>query len=161
VHVRTSSASKDGATNRRFIKLLRRISGHGWKGDNSLRRVTSPEFQYGDTTGTTPESSRGYADMARFPASFSSYGSGTEESGCPPPLSSAINSSIRDEFAPPVMPAANSRPYSRSLSDVRDARNLKPVDEEELPLPASPGEREPEPLRPAIQERSSSLQTVV
>lgn len=158
VHVRTSSASKDGATNRRFIKLLRRISGHGWEEEDSTRRVTSPESQYGDKKGTTRELSRGCADMARFPASFSSYGSATEESGCPPPLSTAINSSIKDEFAPPVMPAANSRPYSRSLTDVR---NLKSVDEEELPLPASPGEREPEAIRPAIQERSSSLQTVV
>jgi hypothetical protein len=149
VHVRGSSASKDGSSNHRFIKLLRRFSGRRQK-ENSLRRVTSPEIPLSDQSA--------HADLARFPASFSSYGSGTEEAGCPPPLSSTIHNSVKDEFPPPTMPAGNPRLYSQSLTDVR---NLKSVDEEELPLPASPGEREPDTLRPAIQERSSSLQTVV
>lgn len=162
VHVRSSSAStsKDGASNRRFIKLLRRISGHGRKEENSLRRITPSDPQYQNKKpACNLESSRGFADMSRLPSSFSSsYGSGTEDSGCPPPLSTTIYSSVKDEFPPPAMPAANSRLYSRSLTDVR---NLNSVDEEELPLPSSPGERESDSLRPVIQERSSSLQTVV
>lgn len=100
--------------------------------------------------------------MTRFPASFSSFGSGTEDTVCPPPLSTAISTLGEGDFPAPVMPASNLHLYSRSLTDV----HLKSVDEEELPLPTSPGEKESEAIpggvsRPEIQERCSSLEAVV
>lgn len=182
---RTSSASKDGASNGRFIKMLRRISGQGWKEDDQLRRVTSPDSVKSDrrtsvlshrarTPDTTQPSEYFHAinQSSRAPASFSSFATtNVEPAGCPPPSSGHVN---QMDLAPPLMYI--NRPQSHRLS-AENVSSLHSVDEEESATPGqlvtpgvTPGITERNPYvnmdtcsageRPAVQERSSSLQTV-
>ncbi|GHJ89367.1 hypothetical protein NliqN6_5769 [Naganishia liquefaciens] len=143
VHPRSSSISKEGSSNGRFVKLLRRISGHAWGEDQSRARVAARGKQRPLST----------ADMTRFPASCGSAGSLYSTASRPRSISTA--KSDQGELLPPVMPACKPHSSSRSLTDVR---TLNSVDEEE-PI----GDKTPMDSleRPAIQERSSSLQTVV
>ncbi|KAJ9118599.1 hypothetical protein QFC22_003819 [Naganishia vaughanmartiniae] len=186
IHPRTSSASKEGASNGRFIKMLRRISGQGWKADDQLRRVTSPESLKSDkrmsvashraqTPDTTQPSEYFPASNAssRPPASFSSFTStSVESSSCPPPLPAQANET---DLTPPLMFINRTHPHSRSADNVS---SLHSVDEEETATPGqlvtpgvTPGIMETNPYvdmggcgggeRPPVQARSSSLQTVV
>jgi hypothetical protein len=141
IHPRSSSISKDGS-NGRFVKMLRRISGHGWREDTS--RINAVEQGLKARPGKQRPLST--ADMPRFPTSFGSFGSATGD------IKHLSVTTPQCQLQPPVMPS--SRYSSRSLTDVR---TLNSVDEEGAPDAAADLDME----RPAIQERSSSLQTVV
>ena len=142
VHPRSASISKEGTSNGRFVKMLRRISGHSW-GDDPSRPAAAVRGKQ------RPLST---ADMTRFPASCGSFGSLNSSAMRPRSISTA--KSDQGELLPPVMPACKPHSSSRSLTDVR---TLNSVDEEPI------GEKTPSDSleRPVIQERSSSLQTVV
>ncbi|KAJ9101081.1 hypothetical protein QFC21_003299 [Naganishia friedmannii] len=183
IRPRTSSASNHGASNGRFIKMLRRISGQGWNQDDHLRRVTSPDSvksnqrmlvaSHRAQTPDTTQPSEYFPASSRPPASFSSFASShVESSGCPPPLSGHLNQS---DLAPPLMYI--NRPQSHRLS-AENVSSLHSVDEEESATPGqlvtpgiTPGITETNPYvdmggcaageRPVVQERSSSLQTAV
>lgn len=142
VHPRSSSISKEGTGNGRFVKMLRRISGHSWGEDPSRPAAAVRGKQRPLST----------ADMTRLPASCGSFGSLNSSAMRPPSILTA--KSDQGELLPPVMPACKPHSSSRSLTDVR---TLNSVDEEPI------GEKTPSDSleRPVIQERSSSLQTVV
>lgn len=188
---RTSSASKDGVSNGRFIKMLRRISGQGGKEDDQLRRVTSPDSIKSDKRQSVASHRAQTPDISqpseyfqhgitnsRPPASFSSFvvnrAAAVESTGCPPPLSSSHLSQATD-LAPPLMYI--NRPQSHRVS-AENVSSLHSVDEEESVTPCqmvtpgvTPGITETNPYmdiggsapgeRPVVQERTSSLQTVV
>lgn len=145
IHPRSSSITKDGTTsNGRFVKMLRRISGHGWNADPSRITATSDSGHERRSSVRGKQRPLSTADMTRFPASFSSFGTADR------PRSASTATSDQGALRPPVMPASKPHSSSRSLTDVR---TLNSVDEEPT------GERIPTDF-PVIQERNSSLQTV-
>jgi hypothetical protein len=126
--------------------MLRRISGHGWREDTS--RINAVEQGLNGRPGKQRPLST--ADMPRFPTSFGSFGSTTGD------IKHLSVTTPQCQLQPPVMPS--NRYSSRSLTDVR---TLNSVDEEGAPASSEDAAADLDMERPAIQERSSSLQTVV